>query len=360
MKQIKRRRWILWVLAGSSAFWIHCGGAGVQDTSFKAAVLNMYVGFDISPILDGSADLSDPAVVQETIDTFFADFQNSEPSTRIAAMAAPIAAEQPHLVGLQEVLRLSIGGTTTNDFLGELIGEIRNAGGPDYESLALTTFSVTLQVTLEGNPTTLIFSDREAILYRNDVSCSTLGGGSVFEAARNPVTVLDQEVALTRGILGALCELPSGQLVYFFSTHLDQETFPSVQEAQAAELLAEIENQAADPGLPIFLVGDFNTVESGETTGTYELIRNEGFEDGFRKAHPDAATTPGFTCCQSDDLSNTTSLAGARIDYLFFKPDSFSVQEADLIANETAARQDGLGTIWPSDHFGVTATFQQP
>ena len=174
------------------------------------------------------------------------------------------------------------------------------------------------------------------------------------------MTVLDQEVALTRGILGALCELPSGRSVYFFSTHLDQETFPSVQEAQAAELLAEIENQAADPGLPIVLVGDFNTVESGETTGTYELIRNEGFEDGFRKAHPDAATTPGFTCCQSDDLSNTTSLAGARIDYLFFKPESFLVQEADLIANETAAREDGLGTIWPSDHFGVTATFQQP
>ena len=167
----------LLLLVGLPLLWIHCGGAGVQDTSFKVVALNMYVGFDISPILDGSVDLSDPAVVQATIDGFFGDFQGSEPSTRLAAMAAAIAEEQPHLVGLQEVLRLSIGGTITNDFLSELIEEIRNAGGPDYQSLALTTFSVTLQVTLEGNPTTLIFSDREAILYRNDVSCSSLGAG---------------------------------------------------------------------------------------------------------------------------------------------------------------------------------------
>jgi endonuclease/exonuclease/phosphatase family metal-dependent hydrolase len=351
---MKRPLFLLFL--GLPILWAHCGGAGIA--SFKVATLNMYVGFDIGPILDGSVDLSDPAVVQEAIDAFFADFQNSEPSARIAAMAAAIAEERPHLIGLQEVLFLSIGGTTASDFLGELIEAIRDAGGPDYQSLALTTFSVTLQLTLEGTPTTLLFSDREAILYRNDVSCASLGGGLVFEATRDPVTVLDQEVSLTRGILGALCELPSGQSVHFFSTHLDQETFPTVQEAQTAELLAEIEAQAADPALPVILVGDFNSLESGATTASYGRVLDDGFLDAFREIHSDASATPGFTCCQESDLSNAISEAGQRIDYLFFKSGGLTAVGVDLFADETIPREDGSGTLWPSDHFGVIATFQ--
>lgn len=327
-----------------------------QITSFTVATLNMYMGFDATSLLNGSVDLSNSTAVATAAGSLFDDYQNNEPDTRLSAIASAIVDQSPSIIGLQEAIVLSRGDTTQNDFVTELINNITSLGGPIYQSVSLSTFSQTLPAIIDGTLTSLTLVDRETILYKSDISCSALDSGNIFSSSRDAVTVLGNSITLTRGVIGIQCTIGENSF-YVFSTHLDVSSQRSAQENQADELFDYIPDIITNVSLPVLLLGDFNAERDG-STNTYTIITNESFTDAYRQVNTDEAAAPGYTCCQENDLSNSTSQNNSRFDYVFYKGDDLTATGADFFADSQVSRQDSSGTIWPSDHFGVFVTFE--
>ena len=126
---------------------------------------------------------------------------------------------------------------------------------------------------------------------------------------------------------------------------------PTVPLAQAEEL----RDTAGDTDLPVVFVGDFNSLASDSTNPTFETYQSfidAGFVDTWRQTHP---VDPGFTCCQSPDVSNAESSLSVRIDLIFVRG-NIDIVNARLVGDKQADRTPS--GLWPSDHAGVTATLQ--
>jgi endonuclease/exonuclease/phosphatase family metal-dependent hydrolase len=321
---------------------------------------NLYLGADIDLLLDPTADL--PTVLAgalgQVLQTDFA--------TRATALAREIHDRAPHLVGLQEVTRYAVttdDGTIVPafgfplDFLAVLLDELA-ALGDDYE-VAQVTDNVSLAFPLgDLAPVpglSITYGDAEAILVRGDVPWWNpdggpfptqqflMVGGTVFENKRGYATV-DATV--------------NGRDVRFASAHLEIQVFADVQEQQARELAGIL---ATSP-LPVILVGDFNSAANPDApaasrTDSYRILRNAGYQDlWLREPH----SVGGVTCCQTADLSNTTSQLTQRLDIVFAQwgTAGFGGQSRVEVVGE--ATDDilvhPLGyTLWPSDHAGVAA-----
>jgi hypothetical protein len=121
------------------------------------------------------------------------------------------------------------------------------------------------------------------------------------------------------------------------------QRFPNsipVQLAQVAQLAAAVEGET----IPTIVVGDFN---ANPGTPTYNIMLQAEFIDV-----PAALGLTGPTCCQAEDLNNTTSLLKNRFDYIFGR-DIESVL-AGVIINNTPF--EDVRPRWASDHAGVVAT----
>ena len=126
---------------------------------------------------------------------------------------------------------------------------------------------------------------------------------------------------------------------------------PTVALAQAKEL----RETTRDTDLPVVCVGDYNSTASDSTNPTFETYQSfidAGFVDTWRQTHP---VDPGFTCCQSPDVSNAESSLSQRIDLILAKG-RIDIVNAVLVGDKQADRTPS--GLWPSDHAGVTATLQ--
>jgi endonuclease/exonuclease/phosphatase family metal-dependent hydrolase len=132
----------------------------------------------------------------------------------------------------------------------------------------------------------------------------------------------------------------TGRAILFVNTHFDH--MGKQARVESAKLLRE-RLEALRDGVPVILVGDFNT---GEGTAPYATLRGKESDanplvDSFRAAHAqrggEEGTFNGFKGARTGD----------RIDWIFHTPDVETLN-CEIV-------RDAEGQRYPSDHFPVAA-----
>jgi exonuclease III len=78
-----------------------------------------------------------------------------------------------------------------------------------------------------------------------------------------------------------------------------------------------------------------------------------GYIDGWMQGHH---KTPGFTCCQAENLLNRKSELYERIDLIFSRQEPAWVKDMHVVGISQPDKTLQHGPrLWPSDHGGVTA-----
>jgi len=340
---------------------------GEGDGVLRVAVQNLYVGADLATLLESRSAASIPDLVTRE----FANIEASYYPQRARALATEIAADPPHLIGLQEVslFRLQRPGDspsggqrpaadTVLDFLGILLEELNNEG-VSYRTVAMYEgMDIELPgFNSSGRIDDIRLTDRGVILARSDVE---VGQAKSSNFATNLSVTLGGEEGLGVQLTGGWASVETtvgGRKVLFVTTHLESgDIAPSVQVAQARELLATLDTVDR----PIVMVGDFSSTPDGKMTPTYDAIIDDGFIDVWAAARPDRV---GATCCQASDLRNAEAVLDRRLDFVFYRDEATRSGvspkrsfEAHLIGATPASRTSS--GLWPSDHAGVSATIE--
>jgi endonuclease/exonuclease/phosphatase family metal-dependent hydrolase len=246
---------------------------------------------------------------------------------RLLALRAEIGALAPDLLGMQEVMRLDVGG-------GEIFDQPQAlADGFGYQiAYARAHDDVWL-----GN----------AALSRWPIARDV-----TFELPRSGT---DQR----RTLLFALIQSPYGEIP-FFVTHLNWKFEEGhVREAQVREIAHCVQALSPAGGFPAILVGDFNAEPESDEIRFLQGLTSLGgskrvfFQDAFRNA---GDGSPGHTYAQRNPFAAPLHEPDRRIDYIFVhgRDDRHRGQPIDALVCFDAPYQ---GT-YPSDHFGVVANLR--
>jgi hypothetical protein len=340
-----------------------CGGGASQgkDQPLRAdSVLtyNLYLGAEIATPLKASTipDLAN------RVEDAWQTFQANDFTQRAKVVADRIAEENPSLVALQEVVSVYLqptgdrlrGGSEPAqnlviDFQEVLLAEL-GARGLDYKVAGRVETS---DVELPGaNGEDIRLIDHNLTLVRPDIPVGDIETNRFV--ARLPIPMPDGEstVDVVRGFIATVVTL-GGTRTLFVNTHLEIGEYEAVQVAQATELLAWLAMRSE----PIILAGDFNSkADPKQSTPTYDLIEKAGYTDAWTlRADP---TVPGDTCCQAEDLRNASSQLDGRIDLIWLLGVLPGGTPDVHLVGETSSDKTP-GGLWPSDHAGVVATFEQ-
>jgi len=327
--------------------------------------LNMYIGFGQDVI---SGDLTNADQLRAALERALSAFRQTDAAGRIKGMAQFIAQEKPEVVGLQEVSSIVLTRGTPDpgddapfvDYLGSLLGDIKDAGGPQYMSFVQPNNTLDGVIDLVGSPEPFRFQEADVILVRPDVPAQRVGTGLTYHTLLPIGRVLASDGTIVnrsyvRGALHVRLTV-EGKTVDVFNTHLEVNgpggIGTPVQNAQAMELLDYIQADSTAGASATVLTGDMN---GRPDSLTHNLIAADGFKDTFAQVGQGA----GLTCCQADLLDNTTDQAVERIDYVFCKG-SCDATESRVVLNTRVPRSTGGGQIWPSDHFSVLSALQFP
>ena len=310
---------------------------------------NVYVGANMESLLRITNLVEVPGAVADV----YAAFQATDFPGRTAGIASAIKANQPHIIGLQEIALIrtqSPGDRLTGgepaeeivlDFL-EILMDALQAEGLNYQVAAkVQNFDVEMPMSADGSFTNyddVRLTDFDVILARSDVTVSrsmrmnyvsTFAVEALFLEVKRGYVAVDATVA--------------GVTYRVVNTHL--ESFREENRvAQAQELL----NSLGDETLPIILLGDFNT--PAPDGPAYQMILSAGYVDVWQM---DSEGT-GNTCCQTKNLQNEMSEHYKRIDQIFVRNlDSPTAVMTSTIGDKP---EDKLSSgLWPSDHAGVVA-----
>jgi len=326
-----------------------------------ALTWNVYLGADIGRVL--GARTADEAVVLATEE--WGHVQATDFPARAGALARAIAAQRPHVVGLEE---LALYRTTNNpfepakrvayDFL-QLVIDSLHARGVDYTAAAVDRTSdlqvpVIAGVDASGQPILagVRWTDGDAVLVRADVPYADARSG--VYAASQVVTIGGVTSVLSQG-WSSIVATVDGRAYRFVVTHLVGQEAPDVQLAQTGELLALL---SAETGSTI-LVGDFNSdaygIDPRRVTPTYGMMLAAGYRDTWIEPERQAR---GLTCCQQADLLNARSPFDQRIDFVFTRnlPAGTHPVRRGVVGDRPGDRT--ASGLWPSDHAGVAATLR--
>jgi len=243
------------------------------------------------------------------------------------------------------------------------------ARGLDYSFVA-TQDNTQVQVPVTGVdaggqfiPTELVqLTVRDGILLRG-----TMVPDAVFKGHYDHLVSLGSDpfgnpIQLIRGRMRVDIDL-DGIPHHFVNTHLEIQSFPSVQAGQTEELLTEV--VAGLDGVTI-MTRDFNSDADGSSgsaawTASYGEIRSAGFQDGWAMGNR-GSRSHGPTCCQASDLRNSTSGLESRIDFVFIRVPGPAGRHGHIPGTLTVDRtgaDPSLKTVpnglWPSDHAGLVA-----
>ena len=332
----------------------------------KVMSYNLYLGAEIFALVGTPADQI-PAVAAQ----LFADVQATDFPARAEAIADIIEAENPALIGLQEVTWYrtdpSDGSTAPNastaafDFLAILQAAL-DARNLDYQVAATTTNAdVEVPSSTDGQTFTDIrLTDRDVILARSDVQTASAVTNNFTIAA--PVPIGGMPVSFTRGYNYVRATVDEVTFT-FANAHLEvDDGNPAgaalAQFGQAGELVT---TALSSLPAPVVLVGDFNSAADGSGTeitvttpapftGTTYGLLTTFYTDSF-----DEVSADGGTCCQAPDLRNMTSALASRIDLILHRGDVETLA-VEIVGDEAADRTPG--NLWPSDHAGVVATLR--
>lgn len=344
----------------------------VEASSLEGAVgptvmtRNVYLGADLNPLLRAPSPGDVPFIAAQV----WSRIQASNFPARAGALADEIARHSPDLVGLQEAVLYHIqspgdaafGGTApattvAYDFVQLLLDSLE-ARGQSYAVVSeITGTVVELPVYTGVAPVPfddVRFTDREVILARNGVPVWN-AQGAVFAARIDvPIGGAGGPTLSQRRGWASIDASVNGHTFRFMSTHLEVQSVAPIQVMQGAELIA---TAAASP-LPVVLVGDFNSAADGTQTPTYANIVDAGYQDVWNRIGE-----PGYTCCQAEDLLNTTSQLDQRLDIIFVggfrtAPEGSIGARVEVVGDHPVDRLPS--GLWPADHAGVVATLRLP
>jgi endonuclease/exonuclease/phosphatase family metal-dependent hydrolase len=317
---------------------------------------NLFIGADLGPVLAART----PAEFITAAHMTLAVIAASDFPQRAELLAQEISSKRPHLVGLQEVTRLTRNGTTGEapyrDYLEDLLSALAARGADYYVAGAVDNLDVTLPLPGIGLVRTL---DRDVVLARADVpavpvtvpGCRVSADGCNFLTLVSVPTPFGSSIAIERGFL-VVDAVAEGQPVRFVNTHLEIPELPViVQSLQAAELMTRVRTLPVGSDTPVILVGDINSaptdtpaVVGGATVIPPYMQLAASYADVWilRPGEP-----PGFTCCTTS-LSSPQFQAFKRIDVIFAGGLALTARAMNVGADEQTATG-----LWASDHLGV-------
>jgi endonuclease/exonuclease/phosphatase family metal-dependent hydrolase len=339
---------IIAVLA--AAFAVALAGAAQAKDKRELGVQtqNLYLGSSLDAAL--SATTAFDFLVAAT--SIWGTVQATDFPARSDAIADQIAADKPDLIGLQEVTKWTTSGASAApslDFLAILQQDLADRG-LDYSVAAVSNNAsvgpVPLLAFCTAGPLSCAVSllDRDVILVNNDNPNLTWSNPkSGLYQAQQVLTTPVGPLSFSRGWT-SIDGTYFGKKFRFANTHLEVESFPSVQQAQGKEFLAG----PAKAGGAVIATGDFNSAADGSTTTTYADLTKSYFKDAW-DTNPG---NPGLTCCQNSALTNSTSQLASRIDLVLTHAASKALN-AKVVGNTPF---QATPPFWPSDHAGVVAT----
>lgn len=372
--------WLLGALFGAALLGmpssVDASTTGSAESELSVATYNLYVGADIFRLVQPAPD--DPCVVAglppeallpclaaET----FGIVQQTNFTERAEAIAAEIADQAPDVIGLQEVSLIRIDApsnfdpanpvpnaeTVFADYLDVILAALQERG-LDYDVAGvIENADVELPAFVDPTDPTaglidVRLTDRDVLLVRSgtqvdDVEAANFATNLTIDVGGLPVPFLRGYVAADVTVDGFTHRVAN--------THLEILEPSLTQSAQAFELVENL----ADETDPVVLLGDFNSapedVANIPAPVPYGILTGAGkFTDVWPSGQGD-----GFTCCQSETLTNVDSELFQRIDLILVRTGPGYEQAATdvtvLGADPGSKTPSGL---WPSDHAGVSAT----
>jgi endonuclease/exonuclease/phosphatase family metal-dependent hydrolase len=331
---------------------------GAPPTTLKVMTRNMDSGTDLNLILAAN----DAASFAQAISATLVEVQAANIPARAARLADEISAQQPDLIGLQEVSLWRTGPLSTvptgantilYDQLGLLMTELARRQ-LSYGVIAVNSLTdVEAPVTLQN--LNLRLTDRDVFLARNDVSQPVLDIYNIqmrrYQVAL-PISLVSpflSGLSVFQGYIEADVNF-RGQVFRFANTHLlslipGVSLITSGQLSEAKELLGTLN----DPGMPVVLLGDFNAnaAPGPDDSGTVEMVEGAGFSDVWKAVNPN---DPGYTwpLYGEDQSSGKPVVPYERIDLIFSR--GLTPVSAERLSI------GGFGGAYASDHAGVVAT----
>jgi Endonuclease/Exonuclease/phosphatase family len=185
-----------------------------------------------------------------------------------------------------------------------------------------------------------------------------------------------------------LVEVKPGKVVAMSSIHLPSTPYGpyAVRDGASAEKVLALEEKTRVPaltarlrsldgvmkaGMPVFLVGDFNSPSQLDWTDAAAAKRDEvpyplawpagalaekaGFRDSYREAYPDPVVKPGFTWTPGgpEDVKNEVH---DRIDWVLVAGPAKTVT-SEIMGEKAYTDTDIAVDPFPSDHRGLVSTF---
>jgi endonuclease/exonuclease/phosphatase family metal-dependent hydrolase len=314
---------------------------------------NLYLGSSLDPVLEATNAeefLIGVATIYGTVQ--FTDFPS-----RAELIADSIAVKKPDIIGLQEVAKWTavdsvLGVTEIEDFLEILVDELAQRG------LSYSVVGISHNVSLGPIPLVapcsvnivgacvVWYQDRDVILVGDNPALKILASQSGRYNAQESILSPLGPISFDRGWVYVDGKFQNKKF-RLVNTHLEVESYPQTQQAQAREFLA---GPAKAPGA-VIAVGDFNSAADGSTTQTYAMLTKSYFDDAWDTNPGD----PGYTCCQDGFLANFDSMLNQRIDLILTHAASRALDA------ERVNDQPYLGMsppFWPSDHAGVVSTIR--
>jgi endonuclease/exonuclease/phosphatase family metal-dependent hydrolase len=350
-----------------------------EDPSVKIMTRNVYHG--VNAELADAARAPTQAQFFVAANNVFEGYHERNFPERAALLAAEIKATQPDVVGLQEVVTVRTDtppdGPATPaeqvslDYLQILLAKLQALGLNYTPVVESNNWNIEVPADKDSPPNgpdfDLRHTDRIATLIRTDQNSDlkVLRTNSAhFKSTSNCKlpTATGQQIEIVRGWTSVDLSI-RGKAVRFINTHLDGDCIGpprpnyTFQLAQADEILQGPVKEARDQGLPVILLGDLNSVAAGTGTPTYANLLKP--KVGFVDAWTQGGSGDGLTCCQDDNLLNTTSNLEDRRDYVLFSRGPFQVIGAQVVGVDPNKRTPSDG-FWPSDHAGVVAELRLP
>jgi endonuclease/exonuclease/phosphatase family metal-dependent hydrolase len=331
-----------------------------KDRTLTVMTRNVYHGIDAELAQAAAAPNFDK--FKEAATAVYYGYHERDFPARAALLADEIEATQPDVIGLQEAV---IVRTTPTAPLGDLeylqiLLDALEARGLHYK-VALEKINWDISVpTSEGF--ILRHTDRIVMLVRTSPDLTVLGTNSGhFQTNCTLPTRAAGGITILRGWTSVDLSI-RGKAVRLINTHLDGDCVeppvqdPTIQLAQAQEILQGPVKEARDQGLPLILLGDLNSKADGTGTQTYANLLKP--KVGFVDAWTQGGSGEGLTCCQDDNLLNPVSTLKDRRDYVLFSRGPFKVIDAQVVGVDPAKRTPS--GLWPSDHAGVVARLNLP